>query len=159
MDHLVHMLVTVMIPSYVIQHVCQELGFKGLNLASKHCKEILAQTPEINAKFIHNLGNDQFNVQSVTDSTCTYLVNLSTQSCGCPDWPRVQLCKHLTAVTHFFGRDEQIVLDVVPKTVQPIQEGLVGACSDASAVSILENVIAISRAFLNDGALLSPEMV
>ncbi len=159
MDHLVHTLVTVMIPSYAIQHVRQELGFEGLNLAGKHRKEILARTPEINAESICDLGDDQFNVQSITDSTRTYLVNLSTQSCGCPDWPRVQLCKHLTAVTHFFGRDEQIVLDVVPKTVQPIQEGLVGACSDASAVSILENVIAISRAFLNDGALLSPEMV
>jgi len=114
------MLVTIIIPSYTIQHVCQELGFEGLNLAGKRRKEILMRTLEINAKSIRDLGDNQFNVQSVTDSTCTYLINLSTQSCGCPDWPRVQLCKHLTTVTHFFGRDEQIVLDVVPKTVQPI---------------------------------------
>ncbi|KAH8982581.1 hypothetical protein EDB92DRAFT_1804429, partial [Lactarius akahatsu] len=40
-DHLVHTLVMIMLPSYVIQHVHQELGFEGLNLASKRHTEIL----------------------------------------------------------------------------------------------------------------------
>ena len=34
-----------------------------------------------------------------------------------------------------------------------------GAHSNTSAISILENVIAVSRAFLSDGTLLSSEMV
>ena len=48
MDHLIHtlVLITVMVPSYTVQHVCQELDFKGLNLVDKQCKELLAQSPE-----------------------------------------------------------------------------------------------------------------
>ncbi|KAH8989995.1 hypothetical protein EDB92DRAFT_1799374, partial [Lactarius akahatsu] len=40
-DHLVHTLVMIMLPLYAIQHVCQELGFEGLNLAGKCCMKIL----------------------------------------------------------------------------------------------------------------------
>jgi len=144
----------------MIQHVCQELGFEGLNLAGKCCKELLMQTPEMNTESIHKLGNDQFNVQS-TQAARMYLVKLSTQSCDCPDWPRVQLCKHVTAIAHFFrNSDQKIELDI-PKTVQvqSNQEGLVGMCSEASATSILENMIAISRALLSDSTLSSLETI
>ncbi len=88
-----------------------------------------------------------------------YSVELGTQSCDCPDWPRVRLCKHVTAVAHFFGNGDRpivAVVDTVPKTAQPIWEGSAGAQSDGSATSILENVIAISQAFLGDSAPLSP---
>ncbi|KAH8976701.1 hypothetical protein EDB92DRAFT_1810675, partial [Lactarius akahatsu] len=102
-DHLVHTLVMIMLPSYVIQHVHQELGFEGLNLAGKCHTEILKQTPEINAESICNLGNAWYCIQSVTNSSHMYLVQLGTQSCDCPDWPRVELCKHVTTVAHFFG--------------------------------------------------------
>ena len=74
-DHLVHTLVTIMLPSYAIQHVRQELGFEGLNLAGKRRKEILARTPEIDAKAICDLGDDQFNIQSITHSSHTYLMS------------------------------------------------------------------------------------
>ena len=40
-DHLIHTLITVMVPSYVVQHVRQEQGFEGLNLADKRHKELL----------------------------------------------------------------------------------------------------------------------
>ena len=116
----------------------------------------------MNAESICDLGDDQFYVQSVTHSSRRYLVGLGTQSCDCADWPRVQLCKHVTAIVHFFGNGDQqmgAVVDMVPETVQPIQESLVGDQSDTSAKSILENVIAISRELLNDGAPLSPETV
>ena len=120
------------------------------------------RTPEMNAKSVCDLGDDQFYMQSVTHSLCRYLVRLGTQSCDCTDWPRVQLCKHVTAIAHFFGNGDQqmgAVVDTVPETVQPIWESLVGDQSDTSAKSILENVIAISRELLNDGAPSSPEMV
>jgi hypothetical protein len=150
-----------MLPSYAIQHVRQELGFEGLNLAGKRRKEILARTPEIKAGLICRLGDNQFNVQSVTNSTRIYLVNLGTQSCDCPDWPRARLCKHVSAVAHFFGNGDHQIEVVVPRA-QPIREGSAGAQSLASATSILENVIAISRALLSDAsdvALSSPKTV
>ncbi len=114
----------------------------------------------MNAKSIHKLGDDQFNVQS-TQAARMYLVKLGTQSCDCPDWPRVQLCKHVTAIAHFFGNgDQKIELDV-PKTVQAQSnwEGLADMRSEVSATSILENVIAVSRALLSDGALSSLETI
>ncbi|KAH9029764.1 hypothetical protein EDB83DRAFT_2526083 [Lactarius deliciosus] len=151
-----------MLPSYVIQHVRQELGFEGLNLAGKRHTEILKRTPEINAKSIRNIGDARYSVQSVTNSSHTYLVQLGTQSCDCPDWPRVELCKHVSIVAHFFGNGgQQIEVEVAPKTAQaqPVQEGSARAQSEASATAILENVIAISRAFLSDGAASSPETI
>ena len=114
----------------------------------------------MNTKSIHKLGDDQFNVQS-TQAARMYLVKLGTQSCDCPDWPRVQLCKHVTAIAHFFGNgDQKIELDI-PKTVQAQSnwEGSVGACSEVSATSILENVIAVSRALLSNGTLSSLETI
>ena len=101
-DHLIHTLVTMMLPSYTICHIHQELGFEGLNLANKQCKELLMQTPEMNTTCVHDLGDNKFTVQSVTNPSQIYAVNLSTQPCICPDWPRVWLCKHVTTVVHFF---------------------------------------------------------
>lgn len=161
-DHLVHTLVTVMIPSYAIHHVRQELGFEGLNLADKRRKELLARTPEINASCICTLGDDQFKVQSATISSRIYLVNLSTESCDCPDWPRIQLCKHVAAVAHFFGNGHRQIDVKVPPCARPIRDGSANAETSAAqvcATDILENVIAVSKALLSDGELLSPETV
>ncbi len=158
-DHLVHTLVIDMLPHYQARHDSQEVGFSGSNLAQKRRKEILARTPEINADSICGLGNDRYSVKSETVTLRTYLVELSKQSCDCPDWPRVQLCKHVAAVAHFFGNGDQLAADAdaAPKTVQPVEShGSPDACSDATAASILENVITVSKAFLSDGVPKSP---
>jgi hypothetical protein len=118
----------------------------------------------MNAKTIHSVGSDRFYVQSVTDPSHKYLMDLGKQSCDCPDWPRVQLCKHITAVAHFFGhKDQQIeVVPAVPKSAPlshpPIWEDSPGERSDASA-SILQNVINVSKDFLSDSAPSSPGTV
>ncbi len=57
------------------------------------------------------------------------------------------------------------VEDMVPKMALPTWEGLPDACSNASSnasaatASILENVITVSREFLNDGVPSSPGTV
>ena len=153
-DHLIHTLVTVMLPSYVIHHIHQELGFEGLNLANKWHKELLMQTLEMNTMCVCDLGDNKFTVQSVTNPSQIYAVNLSTQTCNYPDWPKVQLCKHVTAVIHFF-RDGD--LQIVPKAALPIWEGSVGPQVTETTTSILENVITISKALLNHSKLSSPE--
>ena len=158
-DHLIHTLVVGMLPSYENKHDRQVLGLEGDNLGTKRRKEILARMPEINAESIQDLGDDKFSVQSSTDSSRTYSVELGLQSCDCPDWPRIRLCKHLAAAAHYFGNGD-LQIEPAPKTAQPIREGSLGAQSDAgSAASIVENVIAVSRAFLNDGAPSSPATV
>ena len=163
MDHLIYTLVMVMLPSYENRHNRQKLGFDGPDLANKRRTEILVRAPELKVESICNLGDDQFSVQSVTHSPRTYSVELRAQSCNCPDWPRVQLCKHVAAVAHYFGGNQQIDAKIETlKTVKPNwdREGSLGAQSDgSSAASIVENVIAVSRAYLDDGAPSSPATV
>ena len=102
-DHLIYMLKEEMLPYYEARHNSQELGFEGSNLAEKRRKEILARSPEVPAKSIRVQGDgDHYYVQSVTDPSRTYLVKLCNKSCDCADWLRVWLCKHITAVNHFF---------------------------------------------------------
>ena len=149
----------ILLPSYASHHDRQVLGFDGPNLADKRREEILARTPEIQAESIRDLGDDKFSVQSATDSALTYSVELGAQSCDCPDWPRIQFCKHVAAVAHHFGNGDQQI-EVTSQIVQPIRDGSPGARSDgSSAASIVENVIAVSKAFLDDGAPSSPATV
>jgi hypothetical protein len=158
-DHLIYMFVMVMLPSYKTCHGHQELGFDGLDLTDKRRKEILMHSLELEVKSICKLADNQFSIQLVTHSLHTYSVELGAQSCNCPDWPRVQLCKHVTAVSHYFrNSNQQIeVATHFPKTVKPTWEGSLGTQSDgSSAASIVENVIAVSRAYLNDGTPSSP---
>jgi hypothetical protein len=148
-----------MLPSYENLHDRQELGFEGPDLANKRHKEILTRMPEIKAESICNLGDGKFSVQSVTHSSHTYSVELGAKSCDCPDWPRVQLCKHVAAVAHYFGNGIEAMTHT-RETVRPIRESSMGAQSDGSnAASIVENVIAVSRAFLDDGTPSSPGTV
>ena len=166
-DFLVYKLIMDMLQHYEIHHQSQELGFDGSNLAQKRRKEILARTPEINADSIRTQGDDCYYVQSATESSRTYLVDLKVQSCDCPDWPRVWLCKHVTAVAHFFGTGNQVELlaasSPAPRTPAPSPtvelEGSPDVRSDATAASILENVITVSRDFLSDRVPSSPGTV
>ncbi len=164
-DHLVHTLVIDMLPHYQAHHDGQEVRFNGSNLAQKRHKEILMRTPEMNANSICILGDDCYYMQSEADMSREYLVRLSKQSCDCPDWPRVQLCKHITAVTHFFGNGNQLVelaadAGATPKMVQPVEsEHPPDVRGDSTVASILENVINISKEFLSDGVPKSPGTV
>ena len=164
MDHLIYVLVSVMLPHYVTRCDSQDLGFKGPNLAEKRHKEIRLQAVEMNAKHIHNLSGDHFHVESATDSTRRYLVDLSNKSCDCLDWPRVRLCKHVSAMKHHFGNNDQqmgAMEDSLPKTLPPKQETLLDrhGTAGSTTASILQNVISVSKGALDDRVPLSTETV
>ena len=149
-----------MLPYYETCHNSWELGFDSSNLAQKRRKEILAKSPEVPAESIRTQGDsDRYYMQSVTDPSCTYLVKLSNKSCDCPDWPRVRLCKHVAAVSHFFETVEltfetvDLAIETVNPAVAPVEtEDSADSPSDASAAAIVEKVISVSRDFLSDGA-------
>jgi hypothetical protein len=158
-DHLISILINDVLPEFVCRYDGQNMGFHGSDLGKKRHEELLARTPEMNAESICSIGENGFYVCSVMDPSRKYLVDLSNQSCDCPDWPRVRLCKHVTTVAHFFGReDQQIQVElIVPKSkahapAPSSQEESPGEHSDVSATSasILQNVINVSRDFLND---------
>ena len=156
MDHLIHMLTVNMLPYYRNCHDSQKLGFSGSDLAQKHQKELLARTLEVNADSIRSVEDNHYYFQSATEPSCTYLIKLGKQSCNCEDWPRVQLCKHVTTVAHFWGACDELMANqfaVAPGTVSlvELESPPDDACSGEAAASILENVITISKEFLSDG--------
>jgi hypothetical protein len=114
----------------------------------------------MDAESIHSLGSDRFHVQLATDSSWKYLVDLGNQSCDCPDWPKVWLCKHVSAVDHFFGHSD-LQMAVCPKTPPPNGEVLPDVRSNGATATatILENVINVSRGALSDGVPSSTETV
>ncbi|KAF8256933.1 hypothetical protein EI94DRAFT_1819669 [Lactarius quietus] len=159
-----------MLPYYESHHHCQELGFNGSNLAQKRRKEILTKCPEMNADSIQAQGDDRYLIQSATEPSCTYSMELNKLSCDCPDWPRVQLCKHVASTAHFFGRGDQlnqllesIDSDPAPAPLEPLEQPVDSdGSSDAHsnvAAEILGNVINVSQEFLSDGAPSSPGTV
>jgi hypothetical protein len=142
----------------------QDLGFKGPNLAEKQHEEICLQAVQMNANGIHNLSSDCFYMESATDSMQRCLVNLGNMSCDCPDWPRVQLCKHVSAVELFFGDNNQqmgVGEVVLPEMPLPNQEASADTLSStgATSTSILQNMISVSRGTLNNGVPSSMETV
>ena len=165
-DHLIYTLKEEMLPYYETRHNGQELGFDSSNLAQKCRKEILARSPDVPAECIRAQGDsDHYYVQSVMDPSCTYLVKLCEKSCDCPDWPRVQLCKHVAAISHFFETVEltfesvDLAIETINSAVALVEmEDSEDSRSDASA-TILEKVISVSREFLSDGAPSSPDTV
>jgi hypothetical protein len=116
---------------------------------------------EVDAESIHSLGDDHFHVQLATDSSWKYLVDLGNHSCDCPDWPKVQLCKHISAVGHFFGHNDLQIVAVSPKTLPPNGEVSPDVRSDGAVATTtnLENVINVSREVLSDGLPSSTETV
>ena len=152
-----------MVPYYITCSNSQDLGFQGPDLAEKRGEKIHLQAVDINAEWIHKLCGDCFYVESATDSTQRYLVDLGNKSCDCPDWPRVRLCKHVCAVEHHFGNNDQrmgAAEDVLPKTLPLNQDAEPDTHSNAGATaSILQNVILVSRGALDDGVPSSTETV
>ena len=154
-----------MLPHYIARCHSQDLGFKGPNLAEKRRVQIRVEAADMNADRIHKLGGDRFHVDSATDSTRRYLVDLSDMRCDCPDWPRVRLCKHVSAVEHHFGNNVQrmgaaeAAEGVLPKTLPPNQEAPPDAHAGATTASILENVISVSRDTLNHSIPTSMETI
>ncbi len=115
---------------------------------------------DVTKMYLVDLGKD-----SLSDLSKKYLIDHGKDSCNCLDWPRVRLCKHITAVAHF-SSEESIELTHTTRIPAPqIQENSqdaqsdAGLASNASTVPILENMISVSRELLSDGLPSSPGTV
>ena len=80
------------------------------------------------------------------------------------DWPRVWLCKHVSAVEHHFGNNDQqmgAMEDSLLKMPPPKQETLLDRHSTAGSTtaSILQNVISVFKGALDNGVPSSTETV
>ena len=100
-DHLIHMLVNKFMPEIEHRHKRQTLGMEGPNIGEKCRQEILTRAPETPIEKIKKIDDFCFEVES-SNSKNKYEINLDTTACSCSDFPRIQLCKHIAAIVHFF---------------------------------------------------------
>ena len=98
-DHLIYILTQRMLPDYYqARHERQQVGLEGGDLEERHRLKILAHAKSISAKCITCLGNTTFGVASQTLPGWVYVIDTWAAICDCPDFPKIQLCKHLAAV-------------------------------------------------------------
>ena len=83
---------------YEARHRSQETGFKGEDLAKRHCRLALTNSQAISGNSVIPLDSNRFHVASQTHPGRKYVVDTRVAICDCPDFPRIRFCKHLAAV-------------------------------------------------------------
>ena len=101
MDHLIHMLMKGMLPSYEDRHKRQMLGMQGPDLAEKCQKQIVVCASEIPLERMKEISQSRFEIQS-SSSKIFYEINILMHTCTCINFPCIQLCKHLAVTVHYF---------------------------------------------------------
>jgi len=142
-DYLIHTLVTEYLPDVEFYHKWQMLGMEGPNLAEKHRQQILMCAPKTPLIKIQKIDNLHFDVQSL-NSTKLYYIGLDTTTCSCSDFPHIWLCKHITAVVHFFGGanlgpqpPSNTSSELQPPNSPIQQDGSTGSADDGTTASII----------------------
>ena len=167
MNHLIHMLVKGMLPSYEDCHKWQMLGMQGPDLAKKCQKQIVTCAPEIPLKQIKEIGQLRFEIQS-SSSEIFYEINILMHTCTCINFPHIQLCKHLMATVHYFqgglegaefgpqAPDNASEPDMPKSSTQ--QDGSTGNSNSRAAVILAANdIIRIAQEIITK-APANPEM-
>ena len=100
-DMLIHTLVRDLMPDIEDCLKWQSMK-KQDDLAAWHWHTILANTPETPHDFIIQIEDMHFQVHSSTQELF-YDVDAVNTKCTCSDFPRIEFCKHLASVQHYFG--------------------------------------------------------
>ena len=88
-----------MLPDHYESWQCaQEKGFDGTDLEERHCCTVMTNSQSISGNSIIPIDSDQFHVTSQTHVGWKYVVDTQAAICDCPNFPRIQFCKHLAAV-------------------------------------------------------------
>jgi hypothetical protein len=112
-DHLIHVLINNVVAYFSAKHHRQDFGFEGLDLEMRHRATVDAAAQTFPLTNITELEVDdepgQFSVQSQSDPSISYHVDIETYVCDCPSWPLIFYCKHLAAVQfHFYDDDDDL---------------------------------------------------
>jgi hypothetical protein len=103
LDHLIYILVHKCIPYFMARHRRQQFGFEGPDLELKRREEIGAFAKSITIDEIEEVVEGEiYLVQSRSDQTRKYMVNVDAYTCECAHFPFIAFCHHISAVqTHF----------------------------------------------------------
>ncbi|KAJ7716040.1 hypothetical protein DFH07DRAFT_762575 [Mycena maculata] len=98
-DNLIHTLINVAMPHYIAGHRAQEFGFQGPNLEVRERMKIKVKAESILPESIREIEAGKiFEVQSQSDPTNHYTVNIDENTCPCRSFPLISFCKHICAV-------------------------------------------------------------
>ena len=76
-------------------------------------------------------------------SSDLHLIDYGKEFCDCPDWPRVQLCKHIATIAHFRAEETNAPNPALQVHEHSHSDSSTG--SNTSTIPILEKMISVSR--------------
>ena len=91
-----------MVPYYQNQHERQIIGLEGPDLAGQRQRQLLLNARDTSLDSIQQFDDITFHVTSESQSGSYYKINLGCGTCSCPDFLRIQYCKHLAAISVHF---------------------------------------------------------
>ncbi|KAJ7846440.1 hypothetical protein B0H14DRAFT_2280555, partial [Mycena olivaceomarginata] len=137
MDHLISTLVNDVLPYYALKQRRQDLGFEGINIEVRKRQDILKRSEVYVAADIEPTEDTRYLVRSKSNLSQSYLVDISTYTCTCLDFPLISFCKHIAAVQRLFN---EIVHTVAfGSDTRQDDQGHLAASSDSDTVSIASN--------------------
>ncbi|KAJ7805755.1 hypothetical protein B0H14DRAFT_2297010, partial [Mycena olivaceomarginata] len=87
MDHLISTLVNDVLPYYALKQRRQDLGFEGINIEVRKRQDILKRSEVYVAADIEPTEDTRYLVRSKSNLSQSYLVDISTYTCTCLDFP------------------------------------------------------------------------
>ena len=147
-----------MVPYYQNQHEHQVVGLEGPDLARQRQRQLLSSTKETSIDSIQQFDDITFHVALESRPRSYYEINLCRGTCNCPDFLRVQYCKHLAAISvhfpHLCTQDKSPrgpVFWAAPKTPEHVHNPKVSRASSTqgSVQKLMEDINSLSQE-LND---------
>ncbi|KAJ7832372.1 hypothetical protein B0H13DRAFT_1654230 [Mycena leptocephala] len=107
LDHLINTLLHAVLPYYSLKQRRQDLGFEGPNVEVRKRQDIKKRSATYTRENIEVLGDGQYLVQSQSDPSKMYEVDIETYTCDCLDYPLISYCKHISAVQSLFDEEQE----------------------------------------------------
>ena len=89
-------------PYYQNRHERQVVGLEGPDLAGQWQRQLLSSAKETSIDSIQQFDDITFHIALESWPGSYYKINLCRGTCNCPDFSRVQYCKHLAAISVHF---------------------------------------------------------
>ncbi len=90
------------VPYYQTWQEHQMIRIEGPDLAGQQQWQLLSSTRDTCKDLIQQFDDLIFYIASVSQPGSYYEINLSQGACNCPDFLRIQYCKHLAAISVHF---------------------------------------------------------
>jgi hypothetical protein len=148
LDHLLHVLIDLVIPYYLLKERRQKLGFEGENLENqKRAKAIdrgkAIKVDDIKQRISESVEDESsivtWLVKSASRLDHWYEVDDLAYTCTCPDYPIISFCKHMYAVQTHYPPIPSDISSV--NTLLPSVDALLGISQEFPSASAVVNTL------------------